>query len=201
MINGRRADTSRRRQRVLAALDAAPAAGDDSTSPGIARRAGVDRTFLYRHRDLLDRLHAATTQRRQAQHRARRHPRLAASRPARRPATLRTYGRPNPQLETRLSELLGEQAWREPDSAHPTTSTGSSNTSSPSSNKSSICDCNSKNATKTSPPHAPPTANSWPSPTHPGRPDDTPAQVLAPHLLRTISFRNQPQDLRKRGKL
>ena len=52
---GRRADSARRRQRVLTALNrAAPPATKISVS-GIARAAGVDRTFLYRHRDLLDR--------------------------------------------------------------------------------------------------------------------------------------------------
>jgi hypothetical protein len=39
MIDGRRADSSRRRQRVLAALDAALAAGDELNVTGIARRA------------------------------------------------------------------------------------------------------------------------------------------------------------------
>ena len=82
MIHGRRADSTRRRQRVLTALDNAITDGAELSVTGIARRAGVDRTFLYRHRDLLA-----------AQHRC---ARMAA----------RTQ-----QLEKRLSELLGEQAW------------------------------------------------------------------------------------------
>lgn len=57
MTEGRRADTARRHQRVLAALTKAVADGDQITVSGIARRAGVDRTFLYRHRDLLEQLH------------------------------------------------------------------------------------------------------------------------------------------------
>jgi chromosome segregation ATPase len=81
---------------------------------GIARAAGVDRTFFYRHRDLLARLHA-----------------LEATPPAaggngpgvsrvslqtdllaagERAARLHSRVR---QLEKRLSEVLGEQAWRE----------------------------------------------------------------------------------------
>ena len=59
MIDGRRADSTRRRQRVLAALDTAIKDGVELSVTDIARRAGVDRTFLYRHRDLLERIHAA----------------------------------------------------------------------------------------------------------------------------------------------
>jgi len=62
MIHGRRADSTRRRQRVLAALDNAITDGAELSVTDIARRAGVDRTFLYRHRDLLERIHAAETQ-------------------------------------------------------------------------------------------------------------------------------------------
>jgi hypothetical protein len=113
MISGRRADSDRRCQRVLAALDAALAAGDDLSATGIARRAGVDRTFLYRHRDLLERIHAAETQ--------------PHDDPGVGPAVTRTslqadllaaqqrgarIAARNQQLEARLSELLGEQAWR-----------------------------------------------------------------------------------------
>ncbi|MEU1631173.1 hypothetical protein ABZ746_39245 [Streptomyces sp. NPDC020096] len=58
MIEGRRADTGRRRQRVLAALAQAAKDGSEISFVSIARRAGVDRTFLYRHRDLLGQVHA-----------------------------------------------------------------------------------------------------------------------------------------------
>lgn len=113
MAAGRRADTGRRRQRVLKALNDAAAAGHEISVSGIARTAGVDRTFLYRHRDLLEQIHAAEAQPLNpgvgpavsraslqadllgAQHRC---ARLAA----------RVH-----QLEKRLSEVLGEQAWRE----------------------------------------------------------------------------------------
>ncbi|GGL34700.1 hypothetical protein GCM10010095_20040 [Streptomyces anthocyanicus] len=59
MIEGRRADSARRRERVLKALDAALRADEAITVASLARTARVDRTFLYRHRDLLERVHAA----------------------------------------------------------------------------------------------------------------------------------------------
>lgn len=113
MAEGRRADTARRRQRVLSALDEAVAGGHELTVSAIAGRAGVDRTFFYRHRDLLERLHSLDAQPPSAggpdrltraslqadllaaQHRA---GRLAAR---------------VQQLERRLSELLGDKTWRD----------------------------------------------------------------------------------------
>ncbi|WP_404953179.1 hypothetical protein [Streptomyces sp. 147326] len=50
MIDGKRADSVRRRARVLKALDTAVMAGGDITVSGLARAARVDRTFLYRTR-------------------------------------------------------------------------------------------------------------------------------------------------------
>ena len=55
---GRRADSARRRGRVIAALNHATTAGAEISVSAIARAAGVDRTFLYRHRDLLEQIHA-----------------------------------------------------------------------------------------------------------------------------------------------
>jgi len=113
MIAGRRADSTRRRQRVLTALENAITDGAELNVTDIARRAGVDRTFLYRHRDLLERIHTADAQppdkpgvgpsvtRASLQADL-----LAAQQRCTRMAT-RTQ-----QLEKRLSELLGEQAWR-----------------------------------------------------------------------------------------
>jgi len=114
LAEGRRADTTRRRQRVLVALAEAAAGGSEITVSGIARRAGVDRTFLYRHRDLLEQLHqldielpsstsasfvvtraSLKSDLHAAQHRA---ARLAAR---------------VQHLERRLSELLGEQTWHD----------------------------------------------------------------------------------------
>jgi hypothetical protein len=62
MAEGRRADTARRRQRVIKALNDAASHGDDLTVAAIARNAGVDRTFLYRHRDLLGQVHTIASQ-------------------------------------------------------------------------------------------------------------------------------------------
>jgi hypothetical protein len=113
MIDGRRADSTRRRQRVLSALDIAINDGAELSVTSIARRAGVDRTFLYRHRDLLERIHAAETQPLDkpeigpAVTRASLQADLLAAQQRCTRMTVRTQ-----QLETRLSELVGEQAWR-----------------------------------------------------------------------------------------
>ncbi len=58
ITKGRRADSARRRQRVIATLSKAVSDGTEISVTGIARTAGVDRTSFYRHRDLLARLHA-----------------------------------------------------------------------------------------------------------------------------------------------
>ncbi len=115
MAKGRQADSARRRQRVIAALNKALADGAEISVSGIARAAGVDRTFFYRHRDLLAQIHA-----------------LEATPPATGggtgPAVTRASLQADllaagergvrlnarvQQLERRLSEILGEQAWRE----------------------------------------------------------------------------------------
>ncbi|MGW4784976.1 hypothetical protein [Streptomyces sp. NPDC004230] len=115
MLEGRRADTGRRRQRVLAALAAAAKDGSAVSVAAIARRAGVDRTFLYRHRDLLSQIHAQAAEpttipggRGPAVSRASLQADLLAAdaRTARLAAQVR-------RLEARLSEVLGEQVWRE----------------------------------------------------------------------------------------
>jgi hypothetical protein len=115
MKTGRQADSARRRQRVIATLNRAAADGTEITVAGIARAASVDRTFLYRHRDLLGQIHA-----------------LEAAPPAGGGTTgpavtcaslqadllaahercVRLNARVR-QLEKRLSQALGDQAWRE----------------------------------------------------------------------------------------
>ena len=113
MIDGRRADSTRRRQRVLTALDNAIKDGAELSVSNIARRAGVDRTFLYRHRDLLERIHTAETQPPDKPEigppvtRASLKADLLAAQQRCTRMAARTQ-----QLEARLSELLGEQAWR-----------------------------------------------------------------------------------------
>jgi hypothetical protein len=114
VLRGRQADSARRRARVIKAISAAASAGQEISPSSIARAAGVDRTFLYRHRDLLERVHVvqanATT--------------LAGTGPAASSASLqadllnaqqratRLAARVH-QLEGRLSSLLGEHAWQE----------------------------------------------------------------------------------------
>ena len=115
MRKGRQADSARRRQRVIAAINRAATDGTEISVSGIARAAAVDRAFLYRHRDLLEKIHA-----------------LEAAQPAvgdgAGPAVTRASLQADllaahehasrltariRQLEKRLSEALGEQAWRE----------------------------------------------------------------------------------------
>ena len=111
---GRQADSARRRARVIKAISVASAAGQDISPSSIARAARVDRTFLYRHRDLLEQVHVAQA----------RPPAPAGTGPAASGASLqadllnaqqraaRMAARVQ-QLESRLSALLGEHAWRE----------------------------------------------------------------------------------------
>ena len=61
-LRGRQADSARRRARVTAAISTATATGQEISVTSIARAAAVDRTFLYRHRDLLEQVHASQAQ-------------------------------------------------------------------------------------------------------------------------------------------
>lgn len=114
MMQGRQADSTRRRQRVIATLNRATTDGTEVTVSSIARAAGVDRSFLYRHRDLLQQIHAleATPAAGQA-------PGLAVTRTSLQADLLAAGERATRlnnrirQLEQRLSQTLGEQAWRE----------------------------------------------------------------------------------------
>ena len=112
LADGRRADSARRRQRVIAAINRAATDGTEISVSAIARTA-VDRTFLYRHRDLLGQIHAtqagppadgggpAVTR-----------ASLQADLLAAHQRALRLTARIQ-QLEKRLSEALGHQAWHE----------------------------------------------------------------------------------------
>ena len=115
MTKGRQADSARRRQRVIAALGRAVSDGTEISVTEIARAAGVDRAFFYRHRDLLAQLHAleatppvAGDGNGPGVSRASLQTDLLAA--GERAARLHSRVR---QLEKRLSETLGEQAWRE----------------------------------------------------------------------------------------
>lgn len=111
--DGREADTTRRRQRVLSAINNARKVGDDLTVASVARNANVNRSFLYRHPDLLTQLHLAQEQPTNddtgsAASRAS----LAADLANAQERNSRLHSRVR-HLESRLSEFLGEQAWRE----------------------------------------------------------------------------------------
>jgi len=112
---GRQADSARRRQRVIATLSRAATDGTEVSASGIARAAGVDRSFLYRHRDLLDQIHAleatppspADTGAPAVTRASLQADLLAAGERAQ-----RLNGRIR-QLEKRLSEAIGETVWQE----------------------------------------------------------------------------------------
>jgi hypothetical protein len=61
LLKGRQADSARRRARVLEVIGGMSRAGERGTVTGVARAAGVDRAFLYRHPDLLAMVQDAET--------------------------------------------------------------------------------------------------------------------------------------------
>jgi hypothetical protein len=121
MIEGRRADSARRRQRVIKALNDAATHGGEISVSAIARAATVDRTFLYRHKDLLAQIHVAQS-----------NPPVAdgggpvVSRASLQADVANAHGRlvrqaaHIRQLEKKLAEQLGDQAWRESGLGAPT---------------------------------------------------------------------------------
>jgi chromosome segregation ATPase len=121
MTAGRRADSARRRQRVLTAIADTLTAGEELTVNAIARKAAVDRSFRYRHRDLLAQIHASQTQ----------PPTNSATRPSVSRASLQAdllaaqhrttrQAAHIRQLERHLSQALGEKAWQESGLGAPT---------------------------------------------------------------------------------
>jgi hypothetical protein len=62
MTKGRQADSGRRRERVLSTLAEMARNGEVITVSALARRAGVDRSFRYRHPDLLAQAHVSAVQ-------------------------------------------------------------------------------------------------------------------------------------------
>jgi hypothetical protein len=162
MRQGRQADTDRRRQRVLIAINQATETGAETSVSAVARAAGVDRTFIYRHHDLLENLHAqirtptftdaavlsVTRASLQADLLAAHERAATASTPA--SSTWRD-GSPRPSA-TRSGAIPG--------SPPPLTLTPSISRSPAWSSRSSTYASPWKNATKTSPRPAPPTVNS-----------------------------------------
>lgn len=112
LIAARRRDTTRRRQRVLDALGQLAAAGQEISVSSVARKAGVDRSFLYRHHDLRAQVHvrSAAPAASPASTAASKQSLLADL------ANLREQNqrlrRQNTDLTARLPEVLGEDAFR-----------------------------------------------------------------------------------------
>jgi chromosome segregation ATPase len=119
MTAGRRADTQRRRDRVLKSLNMAITNSHEISVSTIARQAGVDRTFLYRHHDLLEQIHAAQAQPTQTTGPAVSRASLQADLLASHERAIRLSTKIQ-HLEQRLSESLGEQTWRESGLGAPT---------------------------------------------------------------------------------
>jgi len=113
LAQGRRDDSARRRQRVLNVLGQLSRDGGPVSVSAVARSAGVDRTFLYRHPDLLAHVHALATEpppgagRGPTVSRASLQADLLAAN-----ARCTRLSEQVRQLEQRLSEALGEQVWR-----------------------------------------------------------------------------------------
>ena len=112
LIAARRRDTTRRRQRVLDALDQLAASGQEISVSAVARAAAVDRSFLYRHHDLRAQIHARAA--------------APASSPASTTASRKSLladlanlreqsqrlRKQNTDLTARLSEVLGAEVFR-----------------------------------------------------------------------------------------
>jgi hypothetical protein len=166
MIEGRRADSARRRQRVIKALNDAATRGGEISVSAIARAATVDRTFLYRHKDLLAQIHVAQTNPSPADGSgpvvsraslqadvANAHGRLA-----RQAAHIR-------QLERNWLNCSGITPGANPGSVPRPTSTNSSTASPCSNSRSSTSPANSKSGLTNSLRPEPPTGNSSPTST------------------------------------
>lgn len=158
MAEGRRADTARRRQRVIKALNDAAVHGEDLTVAAVARTAGVDRTFLYRHRDLLGQVHAMAAQPATSGNS------MTPSRASLQADLLATQQRAStPESVNSSNACPNSSASRpgaSPASARPTTSTSSSNASPTWNNNPLTYRCRLRNAIRTWPPPAPRTENS-----------------------------------------
>ena len=160
----------------------------------IARAAGVDRTFLYRHADLLGQVHATQANPAAAQgdgptvSRASLQADLANAQgqATRQAARIR-------QLETKLSQTTRRAGLAGVRAPRPTST--SSNAGSPNWNSRwSTCAARSRNATRNSTPHGPPTGNS--SPTSTGEPD--PATRAYPRAAGSSSPRQSETPNRNR---
>ncbi|MGW2105131.1 DUF6262 family protein [Streptomyces sp. NPDC001948] len=112
MQDGRQANLERRRQRVVVAIKNAAKNGTPISVSAIASEAGVDRTFLYRHRGLLTLAHAAEIEPAD-QDPAAGSPVSRASLQADAQARITRLDTRIQQLEERLSQAMGAQVWQE----------------------------------------------------------------------------------------
>ncbi len=113
MIEGRRADSARRCQRVIKAINTSRTTGEEISVSAIARSALVDRSFLYRHPELLAQIHTAQIAPAagdSGSQVSRESLKADLANAQQRIARLNGHNR---QLERKLSEMLGEQAWME----------------------------------------------------------------------------------------
>ena len=112
MTDGRKADADRRRQRVVKAINSARKNGKTISVSGVARLAGVDRTYLYRHQDLLALVHAAELEPSGPQTSGVTRASLQADLSHAQDRNTRLASEVQ-RLQSRLSEALGEQVWKE----------------------------------------------------------------------------------------
>jgi hypothetical protein len=160
MVQGRQADSARRRQRVIKAINQAVSSGGELSVSGIARAAGLDRTFLYRHSDLLQQIHIAEVDASSSDRKG-----SAVSKTSLQADLANAHGQIARQqsrirqLDERLSEQLGSKRGANPASAPPSTSTSSSTASPSSNNWSPNSEANSTTASKNSTPHVPRTVS------------------------------------------
>lgn len=157
IVEARRAHSARCRQRVIKALNDAVTQGEEISVSAISRKAGVDRSFFYRHRDL----HAQVM--------------AKAAEPPASPST--TASSSSGCLSSSASRRGSSQ-----DSAHPPTSTPFSSRSPDWISRSSNCTASSPNVTRNWKPPVPPTASSSPGSTAPATltPDDPAASKRNP---------------------
>jgi hypothetical protein len=115
LAEARRRDSTRRRQRVLNALDRLAGGGEEISVAAVARAAGVDRSFLYRHHDLRSQIlqRAAQVQPDASMPRTTQVSRQSLLADL---ANLRAHNerlrRQVTRLARRLSEVLGEEVFR-----------------------------------------------------------------------------------------
>ena len=113
LIAARRNDSDRRRRKVIDALDRLRSDGDEITVSAVARNAGVDRSFLYRHHDLRSQILALAAEPEPHPPSTRTSHRSLLADLANLHAHNERLRHQNTKLSERLSELLGEQVFHD----------------------------------------------------------------------------------------